>query len=75
MLAKLYAVNPWVAYGVPLLAILAAAELGRFVGVARRRHRAALSPFWASIQPRRTRPLAAHRANPCSLAIATQSLL
>ena len=51
MLAKLYAVNPWVAYGVPLLAILAAAELGRFVGVARRRHRAALSPFWASIQP------------------------
>jgi hypothetical protein len=43
MLAKLYAVNPWwVAYGVPLLAILAAAELGRFVGVARRRHRAAL---------------------------------
>jgi hypothetical protein len=41
MLAKLYAVNPWVAYGVPTLAILAAAELGRFVGVARRRHRGA----------------------------------
>ena len=41
MLAKLYAVNPWVAYGVPMLAILAAAELGRFVGVARRRHRGA----------------------------------
>ena len=41
MLAKLYAVNPWVAYGVPLLAILAAAEVGRFVGVARRRHRGA----------------------------------
>jgi hypothetical protein len=38
MLAKLYAVNPWIAYGVPMLAILAAAELGRFVGVARRRH-------------------------------------
>ena len=41
MLAKLYAVNPWVAYGVPMLAILAAAELGRFVGVARRRHHGA----------------------------------
>ena len=41
MLAKLYAVNPWVAYGVPLLAILGAAELGCFVGVARRRHRGA----------------------------------
>ena len=41
MLAKLYAVNPWVAYGVPMLAILAAAELGRIVGVARRRRRGA----------------------------------
>ena len=41
MLAKLYAVNPWVAYGVPMLAILAAAELDRRVGAARRRHRGA----------------------------------
>jgi hypothetical protein len=31
MLAKLYAVNPWIAYGVRMLAILAAAELGRFI--------------------------------------------
>jgi hypothetical protein len=31
MLAKLYAVNPSIAYGVPMLAIRAAAELGRFV--------------------------------------------
>jgi hypothetical protein len=59
MLAKLYAVNPWVAYGVPLLAILAAAELGRFVGVARRRHRAALRCRQRSLH---WRP----RCSPCS---------
>jgi len=33
------------------------------------------SPFWASAQPRSIRPEAAHAANPCSLASATQSLL
>ena len=41
MLAKLYAVTPWVAYGAPMLAILAAAELSRLVGGARRRRRGA----------------------------------
>ena len=41
MLAKLYPANPWVVYGVPMLAILGAAELGRRVGAARRRHRGA----------------------------------
>jgi hypothetical protein len=51
MLANLYAVNPWVAYGVPTLAILAAAELGRFAGVARRRHRgASMSPEITTLQ-------------------------
>jgi hypothetical protein len=50
MLAKLYAVNPWVAYGVPLLAILAAAELGRFAGVARRHRGASMSAEITTLQ-------------------------
>jgi hypothetical protein len=50
MLAKLYAVNPWVAYGVSTLAILAAAELGRLVGVSRIRRAGSMSAEITTLQ-------------------------
>lgn len=51
MLTKLYAVNPWVAYGITTLAVLAGAELGRLIGVTRRQnHGASISAEITTLQ-------------------------